>query len=115
MMMTEAIVTLEPTILLWIDEAEGAFAPLAAHKDGLEALVVFRTPEDALCYQQENGQHTLAEGFQRIGVGPKGLTALLGKHGLEFVALPEPWSGCGGVPVFDAGEFVRLLEESPVG
>jgi hypothetical protein len=29
------------------------------------------------------------------------------------VALSEPWSGEGGVPVFDAGEFVRLLEESP--
>jgi hypothetical protein len=112
-MMTEAIITLEPTILLWVNEAEGIFGALTARKDGIEALIVFRNPEDARCYQEESGNHTAAEGFQCVGVGPKALAALLEKHGLETVAMPEEWTSAGAVDLFDAGDFVQMLEESP--
>ncbi len=41
------------------------------------------------------------------------LAALLDKHGLSWVAMPEPWTGeeSSGVDLFSRGNFFRFLEE----
>ena len=36
------------------------------------------------------------------------------RHGLEKVAMPEPWTGTSGVEFFDVAEFVAKLKESAV-
>jgi len=42
------------------------------------------------------------------------VAALLEYLGLSYVAVPEPWTGEGAVDVFEAENFIRMLEESLV-
>lgn len=60
--------------------------------------------------------HTAEEGFKTIGLGEEALAAILDKHGLSRVAIPEPWAEdlAGGVDLFTREGFFGLLEASPL-
>ena len=81
-----------------------------------EALLVFRGPEDAWDYQRTTGKHTAEEGFMVLGLGDEALTAMLDKHGLSWVAMPEPWTGeaGSGVDLFRRESFLGMLAEFPL-
>lgn len=107
-------VLIRPTVILRLDEEEETLGTATVRKDGMEALMVFRGPEDAFAFQRQAGKHTAAEGFEVIGMGRDGVAALLGKHGLDHVIMPERWTGGAdaSADVFTADNFLRLLDES---
>ncbi len=109
---SEATFTLAPTVILRLD-AEGTLGVVTAGEGPEEALLVFRGPEDARGYQRTTGKHATAEGFQLIGMGEEAVAALLDKHGLSWVLMPEPWTGdaSSGVDLFTRENFIRFLEE----
>jgi hypothetical protein len=80
-----------------------------------EALIVFRGPEDARAYQRTSGKHTEAEGFIVLGLSDRALAAMLDKHALSWVVMPEPWTGdsSAGSDLFTRDNFMRLLAECP--
>lgn len=110
--MTEESFVLEPTVLL---RSEGdKLATVTAGKGEDEALMVFRTPEEAKKYQEHTGKHTPKEGFTRVQIGDEVLADLLSAYGIHNIVMPEPWIGAGGVDLFTAENFFRLLKESEV-
>ncbi len=84
---------------------------------GGEALVVFRGLEDAREYQERTGKSTPGEGYKIIvGLSAGALADVLDTLGAPLVAMPGLWTGGDGeVDVFDAGDFVAMLEESRRG
>ncbi len=105
--------TVHPTVLV----RSGSTLDVVTVRDGgVEALLVFRGPDDAEGYRRTTGKHTAAEGFERVGVGRNALAALLDKQGISWVAMPEPWTGTGGVDLFAAADFLAFLDEcEPAG
>lgn len=74
-----------------------------------EALLVFRGPEDARAYQDASGKHVRGSGFELVGMTREAVAAVLDKHDLSRVAMPEPWTGTARVDLFTAENFLRLL------
>ena len=102
--------TIAPTVLVRLEGDE--FGVVTVGGEAGEALVVFRGSEDARAYQRTSGKHTADEGFEVVGLGMAALEAMLDKHGLSWVAMPEPWSGEAGdlVDFFTREAFHELLE-----
>ncbi len=105
--------TLAPTVLYRMDPERDLQSTATVPTEIGEALIVFRGPEDAQGYQRTTGKHTDEEGFQLVGMSEEALAALLDKHGLSWVAMPEPWTGeeSSGVDVFARENFFRFLGE----
>jgi len=110
---SEATFTLAPTVLV----RAGDTLDVVTVQDGdLEALIVFRVPDDAAGYQQGTPKHAPAEGFERVGMKRDAIAALLDTQGIAWVAMPEPWTGKGGVDLFAAADFLAFLDEcEPAG
>ncbi len=87
---------------------------VTASKGPDEALLVFCGPEDARAYQKATGKHDGREGFELVGMTREAIAAVLDKHGLSRVAMPEPWTGTARVDLFTAENFLRLLEHAGV-
>lgn len=108
--------TIYPTVLVNADHGEKTLGVVTAVEGEQEALVVFRGPNDARAYQQTSGKHSAEEGFELIGMSRKALSALLDKQDLSWVALPEEWTGSGGVDFFTSENFLELLDTAePIG
>lgn len=109
---TEAV-TIAPTVILRLGAA-GVFGAVTTESSPEEALVVFRGPEDAREYRRITGKHTAAEGYQLAGMSREALSALLDKHGLSWVAMPEPPTedASSGVDLFTRENFLALLAAS---
>lgn len=104
---------LAPTVLVRLEGDRLAVVTVGEGSD--EALVLFRGPEDAWAYQRTTGKHTAEEGFRVIGLTDVSLAAMLDRHGLSQVAVPEPWIGeaNAGVDLFTAENFMGMLAEFP--
>ncbi len=113
--MTEAASRIRPTVLVLDREGDETFGFVTAWEGEGKALIVFRGPEDAFGFQKHTGRYTPGEGFRVIGMDHQALEALLDKEGIEYVALPEPWTGKGMVDLFEASNFIAMLEESSRG
>lgn len=81
-------------------------------EEDTEALVVFRGPEDARAFQEVAGWCDERHGFELTDAGREDLAAILDERGLLYVAMPEPWTGEGGVDLFNADAFLLLLEDA---
>ena len=103
--------TILPTVLIRMG-AESMEVVTVGQGDR-EALVVFWSPEDAAGFPEEAGRYTADEGFERVGMGPEALRAVLEDHGLGWVHLAAPSGSDERGALFEAGNFIRLLEESP--
>lgn len=119
-MMTEQTATargeflLAPTVIVRLEG--GTFSVVTAGEGEEEALLVFRGPEDARAYQRTSGKHTTEEGFVVLGlVRDEAVAAMLDKHALSWVVMPEPWTGDSSAAsaLFTRGNFMRLLAECP--
>ena len=77
-----------------------------------EALLVFRGEEDAEAFRRDTGRCPASEGFGAVNLSGEEIADVLAMHGLAIVAMPEPWTGAGGVDLFEGENFIRLLEES---
>jgi hypothetical protein len=101
-----------PTVLVRLDG--DAVEVVTAGGGADEALIVFRGFGDARAFQAGNPRYSGAEGFLAIGMEREAVAAVLGKHGLGWVHMPEAWTGekGAGVDSFTAANFLGLLEAS---
>jgi hypothetical protein len=104
--------TILPTVLIRLDHERMEVVTVGKSEE--TALIVFRSPEDAAGYQEDAPKHTTDEGFELVGMTHVGLAALLEKHGLQWVHMPEPWGSDEPGAFFEAPNFLRMLEESVV-
>ncbi len=109
--MTEAAIRIRPTVLVLDREGDETLGLVTAFEGEGKALIVFRGPEDAFRFQAHAGRYTLEEGYRVIGMSHRALDALLAREGIGYVAMPEPWTGKGGVDIFERDHFFALLEE----
>ncbi len=110
----EEVHIIRPTLIMRFDAQENLIGVLTAGEGDEEALMVFRSSEDAEAFVEYTGQYALAEGFKLVAVGHETIAALLEKRGIRWVAMPEPRpSGDdAGVDVFAAEDFISMLEQS---
>jgi hypothetical protein len=108
--MTEDYVHITPTVLY--RARGGKLATVTANTEEGRALVVFRSGEEAERYREHTGSYPEGEGFKPVCVDHKDLANILEMHGCTHVAMPEPWTGEGGVDRFKAADFIAMLEES---
>lgn len=108
-MMADTFV-LRPTALLRFDGDVLAVATMNA--DEGQAMLVFRDPDEARKYQEHTGKSLPSEGFKRMQLGEEEIDALLDTNGIGYVAMPEPWTGGGGVDLFTAENFLEFLRTS---
>ena len=78
-----------------------------------DALLVFRSPEDAEAFRAQSGKHPAAEGWRTLDMDRDLLAGILDLHNLDAVAMPEEWTGDGRVDLFTAAAFLKLLDASP--
>jgi hypothetical protein len=107
------VVHVMPTVLCRMDGETMAAAVAEGPEGGDRALVVFRSEEEADRYRAATGNHPDAEGWRPVALGLRELSDLLEIHGCTHVAMPEPWTGAGGVDFFAAADFIGMLEEAP--
>ena len=88
---------------------------VTATQDGDEALIVFRSPEEADRFREYTGRYGSEEGYRLLRVDVEEISCVLEVQGLSFVAFPEPWTGYGGIDLFTAENFLRFLEECREG
>ncbi len=110
--MTEQAVGILPTVIMSDREGDETFGFVTAWEGPVKALIVFRGPEDAFKFREQTGRYTSEEGCRVIGMDHEALDALLEREGIGYVAMPERWTGRGGVDLFTRDNFIRMLEES---
>ena len=102
---------LSPTALYHL-EADAASAATAPTPMG-DALIVFRSEEDALAFRASSGRHPASEGWRPLDLDREPLAGVLDLHGLGHVVMPHEWTGAGGSDLFAAANFLELLDTSP--
>jgi hypothetical protein len=105
---------LSPTALYRMDRDTQAAAVVEGPEGGDRALIVLRSEEEAGKYRAATGNHPEAEGWRPVALGLRELSDLLEIHGCSHVAMPEPWTGTGGVDFFAAADFIGMLEAAPM-
>jgi hypothetical protein len=108
--MSEDIIILEPTIIRKRALAEDLDYIMSVPSEN--ALVVFRSEDEAEKFRSMSGLHPASEGFEAVRVDERDIGRICVKAGLSSVAMPEPWTGAAGVDFFDAAEFIGMLRES---
>jgi hypothetical protein len=107
---------LEPVILMRVTEEEVQAATIGEGEE--QALMVFRAAEEAARFQEASGKCTAEEGYRivggRVDGGAQLIANALEKTGVGYVAMPESWTGDGGVDLFTAEDFLRLLDSRTV-
>ena len=88
-------------------------AAVADHERG-RALFVFASEEEATEYRLRTGTYPAEEGFVNVPLDLTALEDLLGLHECTHVVTPVSLAGDGGPDLFDAGDFVGMLEEAEV-
>lgn len=107
---SEEAILISPTVI--VRAAPESIGVVTVGKGPDEALLVFRGPEDARAYQEAFGKQDRADGFEIVGMPLEAVEALLERHGLSRVAMPEPWTGTGRADLFSAENFLRLLGDT---
>lgn len=103
-----------PTVIYRIMPDGDTLAAVVVNTEDGRALCVFRNVEEAEKYRRHTGQYSEEEGFKPIAVDHETLADMLRIHDCTLVAMPEPWSGTGGVDTFTAENFIKMLEQSPM-
>ncbi len=106
----EDLVHITPTVLYRMPGGKMT-AAVVEHEEG-RALIVFRSEEEAEKYRAATGNHPEGEGWRTATLDSEGLGHVLEAHGCTHVAMPEPWTGEGGVDFFTGPDFIGMLEES---
>jgi hypothetical protein len=107
------IETLEPTVLYRMDPERDLQSTATVPTEIGEALIVFRSEEDAEKFRRDTGRCPASEGFKPVNLSGEEISGVLDMHGLSVVAMPEPWTGeeSSSVDVFARENFFRFLEE----
>ncbi len=105
---------LEPTVLYRMDPERDLQSTATAPTEIGEALIVFRSEEDAEKFRRDTGRCPASEGFKAVNLGHEEVADVLAMHGLSVVAMPEMWTGDASsyVDVFTRDNFLELLEVS---
>ncbi len=109
----EEHVHIAPTVLYRMDRGTMAAAVVEESGKG-RALIVFRSEGEAEKYRAATGKSPEAEGWRPVALELPDLANVLEMHGCSHVAMPEPWTGAGGVDFFAASDFIALLEAAPM-
>ena len=78
-----------------------------------DALIVFRSPEDAVAFRASSRVHHAADGWRPLDLDRDLLAGVLDLHGLDHVVMPHEWTGSGRSDLFTAANFLELLDASP--
>ena len=78
-----------------------------------DALLMFRSSEDALAFRAASKNHPAAEGWLPLPMDRDLLAAVLDLHSLGAVVMPEEWTGDDVSDLFTAANFLELLDVSP--
>jgi hypothetical protein len=100
---------LEPTIIARRDE-EGKEG--VAYVGGQNALIVFRSKDEAEMFRDFSGLYPASEGFEAIPVDEAEIGRTCDRHDLRRICVPEPWTETSGASFYDAAEFSGMLRES---
>jgi hypothetical protein len=75
------------------------------------ALLIFPSRVDAEAYREDTGQ---VAGYGIVGVDEARVAGLLGRYGLRWVALADPWYESEGLVVttFEGDRFLKVLDEA---
>ena len=115
----EADVHVAPTIIhrAYTDHAaqEVTHGAATVEHEGVRALIVFRSEEEAEKYCSATGKHPAEEGFRTANLDLEELGHVLEAHSCTHVAMPEPWTEKGGVDFFEASAFLGMLRETVPG
>ncbi len=104
---------LEPTVLYRMDPERDLQSTATAPTEIGEALIVFRSEEDAEAFRLDTGLCPASEGFKPVNLSGEEISGVLDMHDLSVVAMPEMWTGeeSSGVDLFSRENFFRFLEE----
>jgi hypothetical protein len=105
----ESTTYLEPTIIARRDD-EGKEG--VAYVGGQNALIVFRSKEEAEKFRDFSGLYPASEGFEAIPVDEAEIGRTCVRHDLSRICVPEPWTETSGASFYDAAEFRGMLRES---
>ena len=111
---------LEPFILVRVieDGSVGEVQCATMGEGDEKALLVFRTAQEAVWFQETTGECTPEEGYEilsdRVSGGALVVAKTLEKGGLKWVAVPDPGIGKDLVHRFTAEGFLKLLDERTV-
>jgi hypothetical protein len=105
----ESTIYISPHIIA--SREEDADREYSMHVGSERALVVFRSEEEVGKFRASSGLHPASEGYEAVYVAEVGIARTCIRHGLEKVAMPEPWTGTSGVEFFDVADFVGMLRE----
>jgi hypothetical protein len=108
----ESTVYISPHIIARRDEDADEEHVMTAPSEN--ALIVFRSAREVEKFRASSGRYPASEGFEAIGLDHVGIARACLRHGLERVAMPEPWTGDNAVEFFDVADFVAMLRESVV-
>ena len=108
----ESTIYIEPTIIARRDE--DADKEYVMYVGSENALVVFRSEEEVEKSRTYSGLHPASEGFEAVAVDELGIARTCLRHGLEKVAMPEPWTGTSDVEFFALEDFLVMLKENVV-
>ena len=106
----EDLIHIIPTVLYRMERGIHAAATVEHSPDG-RALLVFRNEEEAEKYRAHTGKHPEPEGWGPVALDLEDLQNVLKMHECTHVAMPEEWTGEGGVDFFKASDFIGMLEE----
>jgi hypothetical protein len=104
------LIHIVPTILYRMER--GLQAAATVEPEAGRALLVFRNEEEAEKFRADTGKHSEAEGWGPVALDLGDLQNVLKMHECTHVAMPEEWTGEGGVDFFEASDFIGMLEES---
>ncbi len=108
------VFTLTPTVLYRMDPERDLMTVASVPTETGEALLVFRSEEDAEAFRRDTGRCPASEGFKAVNLGDEEIADVLAIHDLDVVAMPEPWTGDASsyVDLFTRDSFLELLELS---
>ena len=99
---------LEPTIIVRRDDED---RESVAYVGAENALIVFRSEEEAEKFRGDTDMYPAAEGFETVAVDEVEIGHTCVRHGFDRVCLHGPWTGTSGVVFYDASAFVGMLRE----
>ena len=105
----ESTTYLDPTIIARRDD-EGKEG--VAYVDGQNALIVFRSKDEAEKFRDYSGLYPASDGFEAIPVDEAEIGRTCVRHDLRRICVPEPWTETSGASFYDAAEFSGMLRES---
>ena len=101
--MTEDTVHINPTILYRVGRR--TLEAVTVDRGDGHTMIVFRYEAEVEKYRSQTGKYPESEDFKALTLPYGDLQDVLKMHSCTHVAMPEPWTGEGGVHRFEAEQL----------